>query len=90
MKRSALDDLPLFADDRAIGQALLGTARAAEWQKIVPIYERRGFPAIDPNMQGRYVPAVRAFFDREYGLAGATLSKPQGVERPDTWNAPRR
>lgn len=90
VKHTRLDDLPLFADDRAIGQALLGAARAAEWASIVPIYERRGFPAVDPIMQGRYIPAVRAFFDREYGLGGATLSKPHGTERPETWNAPRR
>jgi hypothetical protein len=89
MKRTPLDELPLFADDNAIGQALLGVARASEWQNLVPIYERRGFPRFDQVMQGRYVPAVRAFFDREYGI-GATPIKPQGVERPDTWNQPKR
>jgi hypothetical protein len=82
MRRPALDDLPLFADDQALGFALLGAARAREWKNIVPIYERRGFPKVDPVMGGRYVPAVRAFFDREYGIGGAKFSAPDGIERP--------
>jgi hypothetical protein len=82
MRRPALDDLPLFADDTALGSALLGLPRAGEWTNIVPIYERRGFPKVDPVMGGRYVPAVLAFFDREYGIGGATLSAPDGIERP--------
>jgi hypothetical protein len=82
MRRGALDDLPLFADDQALGAALLGARRAGEWRAIAPIYERRGFPKVDPVMGGRYVPAVRAFFDREYGIGGSTLSAPDGIERP--------
>lgn len=90
-KRIALDDLPIFADDAAIGQALLGSVRAAEWPSLVPLFERDGFPRIDPIMRGRYVPAVKAFFDRQYGLLsspGATSR--DGIERPDKWNAPKR
>jgi hypothetical protein len=82
MRRAVLDDLPLFADDPALGLALLGVRRAGEWKDIVLIYERRGFPKVDPVMGGRYVPAVRAFFDREYGIGGAKLSAPDGIERP--------
>jgi hypothetical protein len=83
-ERPCLDDLPLFADDRAIGAALLGSGRAGEWPNLVPMYERRGFPKIDPVMGGRYVPAVRAFFDGEYGIGSARVSTPDGGERP--WN----
>jgi hypothetical protein len=82
MKRQALDDLPLFADDLALGSALLGVRRAGEWANLVPMYERRGFPKVDPVMGGRYVPAVRAFFDLEYGVGASTLSAPDGIERP--------
>jgi hypothetical protein len=88
MKRTPLDDLPLFADDAAIGQALLGVARAGEWPSLVPIYERRGFPAIDPIMRGRYVPAVKAFFDLEYGIGGRSLKAVDGVEIP--WKDTKR
>jgi hypothetical protein len=47
-----LDDLPLFADDLVLGAALLGEARASEWPNLVPMYERRGFPKVDPVMGG--------------------------------------
>jgi hypothetical protein len=88
MRRPVLDDLPLFADDQALGFALLGAHRAGEWKNIVPLYERRGFPRVDPVMGGRYVPAVRAFFDREYGTGGGTLKAPDGIERP--WRDSKR
>jgi hypothetical protein len=88
LKRTTLDDLPLFADDASIGQALLGVARAEEWPSLVPIYERRGFPELDKVMGGRYVPAVKAFFDREYGIGGATLSAADGIEQ--SWKSSKR
>jgi hypothetical protein len=84
------DSLPLFATEREIGAALLGTERACEWESIVPLYERQGLPKIDPIMGGRYTPAVRAFFDRQYGVGKATPSAPDGIERPETWNARKR
>jgi hypothetical protein len=34
-------------------------------QSCSQMYERRGFPKVDPDMWGRYVPAIRAFFDGE-------------------------
>jgi hypothetical protein len=90
MKRIPLDDLPMFADDAAIGQALLGTVRADEWPSLVPLYEREGFPRIDPVMGGRYVPAIKAFFDRQYGLSSVAPTARNGIERPERWNAPKR
>lgn len=42
-----------------------GDARA---EGAPTLLEGRGFPKVDGLMGGRYVPAVRAFFDREYGL----------------------
>lgn len=91
MKRTPLEDLPLFADDDAIGQALLGALRAREWKDIAPLYERQGFPRIDPIMGGRYVPAVRAFFDRQHGLLvlPGPIKRADGIERPEGWNAPK-
>ena len=35
--------------------------------------EERGLPKVDQLMGGRYVPAVRAFFDRLYGLDTANV-----------------
>jgi hypothetical protein len=80
------DSLPLFSDDSLIGAALLGRERASEWAAIAPLYERQGLPKIDAVMGGRYVPAVRAFFDHAYGLVGREPPKaPDGIERPDVW-----
>jgi len=93
MSRSAialrtLDSLPLFATDSLLGAALLGPDRAQEWLQIVPMLESRGLPKVDQLMGGRYVPAVRAFFDRRYGLdhnAANVPLAPDGVEDFDSW-----
>lgn len=82
------DKLPLFADDKAIGTALLGEKRAGEFKGHATLLERRGFPTIDPRFGGRYVPAVRAFFDREYGVTNAQPRNPGGAEDPTKWKTP--
>jgi hypothetical protein len=79
--------LPLFASDDAIGAALLGAERVSEFQAMVPLLEARGLPRVDQLMGGRYVPAVRRFFDHLYGLdrgADAPLA-PDGVEDFAGW-----
>jgi hypothetical protein len=91
VKFRALDQLPLFADDAAIGPALLGPARSSEWRQLAALLEVRGLPRIDALMGGRYVPAVRAFFDRDYGLAGARSPLvPDGVEELGVWKNRKR
>jgi hypothetical protein len=83
-----LDTLPLFASDRDIGRALLGE-RAKEWPHIALLYERKGFPRIDPVMGGRYTPAVKAFFDAQYKVGGATIpAAPDGAENPAVFTNP--
>jgi hypothetical protein len=67
-----LDQLPLFADERSLSEAVLGRGTYTHWRALVPLLEARGFPKIDGLMGGRYVPAVKAFFDREYNVGGAT------------------
>lgn len=79
------DDLPLFATDAEIGGALLGPIRAGEFKGQAVLLEGRGFPKIDPRFGARYTPAVKRFFDIEYGLADTQPKNPGGVERPDTW-----
>jgi hypothetical protein len=86
-----LERLPLFADDSAIGMALLGPERACRWPSIASLLEGRGLPKIDTLMGGRYVPAVRAFFDRDYGLlGGAAPLAPDGPEDLGAWRRKRR
>lgn len=85
--------LPWFADDAALGRALLGD-RASEFTAIATLEEARGFPKIDPMWGGRYVPAVKAYLDRAYGIAApaapAVPLTPDGVENLAAWNRRRR
>lgn len=89
MKFARLDDLPLFADDLSIGAALLGRARASEWRDLAPLLEARGLPKMDELLGGRYVPAVKAYFDRQYGIAGGAVTaaprSPDGIEDLAAW-----
>jgi hypothetical protein len=86
--RPSINGLPWFADDAAIGQALLGPVRAAEWKQIATLLEGRGLPKIDPLMGGRYVPAVKAYFDREYKVGETSGAAPDGVEDLAAWKNP--
>jgi hypothetical protein len=91
MRPGRIEHLPLFADDTAIGVALLGPGRAGEWRQLAALLEVRGLPRIDALMGGRYVPAVKAFFDRDYGLAGARSPLvPDGVEDLGAWKKRKR
>jgi hypothetical protein len=90
---SNLASLPLFAADDAIGAALLGRERVAEFKQIVPLLEARGLPKVDQLMGGRYTRAVIAFFDHQYGLdrGGDDLPlAPDGTERFDQWRKQKR
>lgn len=78
--------MPLFASDDLLSGALLGADRIREWQQIAPLLEARGLPKVDQLMGGRYTPAVRAFFDHEYGLDYGNLPlAPDGVEDFAGW-----
>jgi hypothetical protein len=75
-----------------LGAALLGPDRVAEFRQMVPLLEPRGFPKIDQLMGGRYVPAVRAFFDHQYGLDRDTAPPlaPDGTEDFEGWRAKQK
>jgi hypothetical protein len=76
-----LDDLPLFAQDDAIAIVFMGPGKTAQWRQVAALLEDRGLPKIDALMGGRYVPAVKAFFDNEYRLTAASpLATPDGPE----------
>jgi hypothetical protein len=86
-KAKSLDNLPLFATDDVLGAALLGPDRVQEWRQIALLLETRGLPKVDKLMGGRYVPAVVAHFDHQYGLdrGGDQLLAPDGVENFEKW-----
>ncbi|RVA25271.1 hypothetical protein EN935_24630, partial [Mesorhizobium sp. M7D.F.Ca.US.004.03.1.1] len=62
--RSQLDDLPLFATDIEIAEAIVGKTYAKEWaQKRLPVLAGKpGFPPVDAFHGGRAVPLVRRFY----------------------------
>jgi hypothetical protein len=81
-----LDQLPAFASEDDLATALMGTGNITVFRQIVPLLERRGFPTIDGLMGGRYVPAVKAFFDREYSVQGASqVSAPHAPAELGAW-----
>jgi len=71
-RQITLEELPLFPDERSLSEAVLGCGKYSHWRAVVTLLERRGFPTIDGLMSGRYWPAVKAFFDREYDIHGAS------------------
>lgn len=85
-----IDGLPLFASEEALAAAFIGPGKTAEWKQIAALLEGRGLPKIDALMGGRYAPAVRAFFDKEYGLIEkAPRLAPSGVENLGAWKEER-
>jgi len=88
LRARSLNTLPWFADDDAIGLALLGPGRIAEWKALAELLERKGLPKADPYVGGRYVPAVKAFFDRQYGIGSADPLQPDGTEDQSVWSRP--
>lgn len=81
-RRRALNDLPLYASDEDIGEAVLGFTRRKEFRGLATLLEPSGMPKISPLWGGRYVPAVKAFLDHSNGLGdGKPLAlAPDGVE----------
>jgi hypothetical protein len=76
-----IDSLPMFAADEDISVALMGPGKTGEWRQTAALLEPRGLPKIDAMMGGRYMPAVKRFFDNEYGLIGGpVLAIPDGPE----------
>ena len=85
-----LDALPLYADDMAIGAAVLGPTRGGEWKAIAPLLEAKGLPKIDALHGGRFVPAVKLFYSAFNGIAPLVPTAPDGVEHPITWTKTAR
>ena len=86
-----LDRLPLFADEDALAGALMGPGKTPHWKQVALLLEGRGFPKVDAVMGGRYTPAVKAFFDREYRLHDPhQVASRDGPEALGTWKNNRK
>lgn len=85
------DDLPLFASDKDIAEAVVGPDEADKraWCASVASLEACGFPAPAKLYGKRYVPAVRAFYDRQYGPAGRAPTDSGRREEEARWTGPR-
>jgi hypothetical protein len=87
-KPKAFDDLPLFAGEAELAEVFMGPGKTSEWRQFAALLEPRGLPRIDALMGGRYRPAVKAFFDKEYGLTTvAPRTVPDGPEKLGTWSS---
>lgn len=72
---------PLYCTEEQVAAAVLGPGQLREWQERVPLLERDGLPMVDELMGGRYLPAVRKFFDQRNGIAtGAVPQRADGKE----------
>ena len=86
------DDLPLFAADRDIAEAVVGPDEDDKraWCASVASLEACGFPRPTKLYGKRYTPAVRAFYDDEYGRVGRAPTDSPGPQEPRTgWTSPR-
>lgn len=77
-----LSDLPLYASDEQIGEAVLGWQRRCEFKALAALREKHGMPKVSTYWGGRYVPAVKRFLDADNGLAPTqdTPLTPDGAE----------
>jgi hypothetical protein len=87
-KNLTLSDLPLFATDDQLGEAILGWARRKDFDGLATLREIDGMPKSSTFWGGRYVPAVKAFLDVDQGLPGVRPLKENGVE--GVWQSGRR
>jgi hypothetical protein len=68
---------PLYGGEEAVAKMVLGPGRLLEWRERATILERAGLPQIDPFMGGRYLPAVRKFFDQRNGVSDRHAGPPK-------------
>jgi hypothetical protein len=72
---------PLYCTEEQVATAVLGPGHLRKWQDRVPLLERDGLPRVDEVMGGRYLPAVRRYFDQRNGVAtGAVPQRADGEE----------
>lgn len=60
---------PLYCSEDQVADAVLGPGHRKEWRDRAILLERDGLPVIDALMGGRYLPAVRKYFDQRHGVS---------------------
>jgi hypothetical protein len=87
-----LDDLPVFATDRQIAEAIVGKDSAEKWmrERLPTLAQKPGFPAIDPFHDGRPVALVRLFYANYLNLPSDGRGLPDANEQEGQWKRSRR
>lgn len=82
--------LPLFASDREIARAIVGSAGADRWiNEVLPTL--RGFPPVDSRHGGRPVPLVKRYYDSYFGLSEDFQARgASGEENWEKWKKPKK
>lgn len=82
-----LDDLPMFATDKQLAEAIVGKHSAEKWlrERLPTLASRPGFPPIDPFHGGRPVPLVKLFYTSYLGMPSDGQGLPDGREREGVW-----
>lgn len=96
MKRTSrtflrLDDLPLFATDRQIAEAIVGPDEAEKWlrDRLPTLASKPGFPPTDAFHNGRPVKLVIRFYDEYLKTGENGTSAPRGRMDVTAWKPSR-
>lgn len=87
-----LDDLPMFASDQQIAEAIVGKDAAKKWldERLPTLASKPGFPPIDAFHGGRPVKLVARFYDEYLGGGTSPGSAPRGIEDVSAWKRSKR
>lgn len=89
---TTLDSLPLFSDDQALAEAIVGKKDADKWrrERLPTLEGKPGFPKVDPFHGGRAVPLVRRFYENYLGLPAEARETGGAGEGEGTWTGRSR
>lgn len=86
-----LDDLPMFASDRQIAEAIVGKDKAEKWmrERLPTLASKPGFPPIDPVHEGRAVALVKLYYANYLNLPVDGRGVPDDRGREGEWSRSR-
>ncbi|ESZ52800.1 MULTISPECIES: hypothetical protein [unclassified Mesorhizobium] len=89
---ATLDDLPMFASDEQIAEAIVGKDKAGKWmrERLPTLANKPGFPAIDEFHGGRPVALVQRFYENYLGTGSTTATAPPGKADASQWKTKTR
>ena len=79
---------PLFVTDEQLRVIVAPHIGRASFISIIWELEKTGFPAKNSGFRGRYLPAVRAWFDAQWGLGGHGNQVIVAEDGEENWNPP--